>query len=323
MYHIAEVYRDSIDNMRAEREQATGIKLRGYKSDMWVNPEFISVQLPVNVIAFNLCPTSRDLYLEKICNIRTEETFERYKGRVIDSLYKACHLGCQKYILNKKKKLSLDKYIGKLRNRLIKESKQEYSSIFNHLTPKPTTAQTNELDTILRKIVDSESKMAEGIIESELRRVEGATQEGIFDEYLNFNTKVILFSPHIGFTSKVAPDFIYKHEVIGDIKTGVWHDFLINSAVAYALAYEEHTRRDMDFGTILNPQFPPTKNTPVYHHTAVVYLSDARRRTFKAVRDRKLQLMQTPSDPGKPTNKTDCNSACPHVSNCWSLTDGK
>ena len=159
--------------------------------------------------------------------------------------------------------------------------------------------------------------IASALIDFEIGRVEGATPKGIFNEYLGFNTNVVLRSPHLGFTGKVSPDFIYRHEVIGDIKTGTWQEFFMYTAIAYALAYEEHTRRDMNYGTILYPEFPRNQRIPVYHYTSIEFLSDPMRLAFKAVRDRKLQIIHDKKDPGKPDSKDKCDPGCPFLSHCW------
>jgi len=321
MHFVAQVYKDEQENVRDQGTQSNNITLRGYSPKMWVAPELAEVKLPVNAIAYNLCITGRDLYLERIAKpggIGSPETWERYTGRLIDSIYKLSHALCEAYVLKQAQiKSNLETYLMKNHTKIIKSAKTEHTSVFNKINPQPNQSIVRNFDPILRKIIRSEARIASSLIDYEIGRVEGATTKGIFDEYLDFNTNVILRSPHIGFTGKVAPDFIYRHEVIGDIKTGTWQEFFIHTAVAYALAYEEHTRRDMNYGTILYPQFPRNRDIPVYHRTTIVYLDDVLRRAFKAVRDRKLQIIHDRQDPGKPDNQAKCDPGCPFITHCW------
>lgn len=324
MHFVAQIYKDEQENIREQGKESNAIALRGYSPKMWVAPELMEVKLPVNAVAYNLCITGRDLYFERIAKpggTGSPETWERYTGRVIDSVYKLSHEFCESYILRQAEiKSDLETYLMKNKNRIITAAKQEHSSVLNKINPQPNQSLVRSLEVTLRKIIRSEARIASSVIDYEIGRVEGATQQGIFDEYLAFNTKVVLRSPNMGFTGKVAPDFIYRHEVIGDIKTGGWQEFFIYTAVAYALAYEEHTRRDMDLGTIVFPQFPRNRSIPVYHHTTVVFLNDTMRRAFKAVRDRKLQIIYDKKDPGRPDSQDKCDPGCPFLTHCWGNT---
>lgn len=321
MHFVAQVYKDEQENIRGQGKDSDTITLRGYNPKMWVAPELMEVKLPVNVIAYNACITGRDLYLERIGGMRSPETWERYQGRLIDSVYKLSHELCETYVLRQAHiKSNLETYLMKNHRKIINAAKTEHSEVFRKINPQPNQTLVRNFDPILRKIIRSEARIASSLIDYEIGRVEGATKKGIFNEYLGFNTDVILRSPHMGFTGKVAPDFIYRHEVIGDIKTGTWQEFFIYTAVAYALAYEEHTRRDMNYGTILYPQFPRNRDIPVYHRTTIVFLNDGMRLAFKTVRDRKLQIIQGRKDPGKSDSQDKCDPGCPFLTHCWGNT---
>lgn len=322
MHVIAQIYKEEQENIREQGKEANTVVLRGYNPKMWVGPELMDVKLPVNAIAYNLCITGRDLYLERIKRLRNPETWERYAGRVIDSVYRLSHEWCEAYVLRQTKmKSNLETYLVKNQNKIINRAKDEHSSVLGRIAPQPNQSLIRSFDGTLRKIVRSEARIASSLIDFEIARVEGATLKGIFDEYLGFNTNVVLRSPYLGFTGKVAPDFIYRHDVIGDIKTGTWQEFFLYTAIAYALAYEEHTRRDMNYGTILYPEFPRNQRIPVYHHTSIEFLSDPMRLAFKAVRDRKLQIIHDKEDPAKPDSKDKCDSGCPFLSYCWGEND--
>jgi CRISPR/Cas system-associated exonuclease Cas4 (RecB family) len=318
MHFVAQVYKEEQENIREQGKEANTIVLRGYNPKIWVGPELMEVKLPVNAIAYNLCITGRDLYLERIKGVRSPETWERYTGRVIDSVYKLSHEFCEAYVLRQANiNSNLETYLVKNQSRIINRAKEEHSSVLSKISFQPNQSLMCRFDSTLQKIIRSEGRIASSLIDFEIGRVEGATPKGIFNEYLGFNTNVVLRSPHLGFTGKVSPDFIYRHEVIGDIKTGTWQEFFMYTAIAYALAYEEHTRRDMNYGTILYPEFPRNQRIPVYRHTSIEFLGDLMRLAFKVVRDRKLQIVHDKKDPGKPDSKDKCDLGCPFLPNCW------
>lgn len=300
------------------RTQTNIIKLRGYSPKTWVAPELINIKLPVNAIAYNICPTYRDLYLERINRIRSELTWNRYMGKIIDATYKIVHNKCKWYVLNRRRsRYNLLNYVARKQKAIIHSAKELYEAELRNVNPPVNQNQIRSLDLILKKIIKSEANTANSIINFELSRVAGANIKGIFDEYLSFNTNLILKSPHMGFSEKATPDFVYKHEIIGDIKTGKWQEFYMYTAAAYALAYEEHTGRNMNYGVILHVEFPRSKDIPVYSHTSIEFIDDPIRNKFLAIRDRKLQIIKEKEDPGKPDSQDKCDPSCSFLQKCW------
>lgn len=318
MHFVAQLYSNQQEILKQQRSD---IRLRGYDASTWVKPELSDIKLPVNVIAYNLCPTARDLYFERVRRITSPQSWERYEGKVIDYTYKAVHRKCEEYVIKQQRaEFSLALYIARNHKRIIECARQKHARELSRIIPSPRQNKFRALEGVLKKIIKSEASLASGLINFEVGRTAEANVKGIFDEYLDFNTDLVLKSPHLGFGEKATPDFLYRHEVIGDIKTGRWQEFYIHTAVAYALAYEEHTKRDMNYGVILHAQFPSRKNIPIYPHVSIEFIDDRLRHAFIAIRDRKLQIIKEGEDPGKPESRDKCDTGCPFLQRCWSGT---
>ena len=175
MHFIAQLYKDELETIREQGKKANTIALRGYSKKMWIAPELRGIKLPVNTVAYNLCITGRDLYLERVKKLKNPETWERYTGRVIDSTYKLSHQLCEIYISRQKTlKSDLETYLVKNQNKIINQAKREHSSVFRQLRPKPNQSHVASLDSTLRKIIKSEAKIALSLINFEIGRVQGA-----------------------------------------------------------------------------------------------------------------------------------------------------
>lgn len=315
MYYITILYETT---HRSRRTLKSRIKLRGYDRRTWVDAEFAGLQLPVNALAYAICPTSREVYLQRVCNQSTEETWERYKGRMIDEIYKIINNECRDYVRGIiTRKFDLYNHMIEKSEVLLDKAKRKHRRALRDLSQQPAEEDTAKFDQDLEKIVRSEALIAATWTHFELSRVRSANARRIFDQYFNFNTDFALTAPHQGFTTPATPDFIYRHKVMGDIKTGTWHDFLEYTIIAYALAYEEDTSDDMNHGAILYVDIPDNRPVPTHYFTDIIYLDDEKRKRFLALRDRRLQIIGNKSDPGTPSSQSECNPECPYLSSCW------
>ncbi len=297
---------------------ADSIELRGYNPCTWASSEFSDLQLPVNALAYNICPTSRDIYLDRVINQETEQTWERYKGRVIDKIYKLIHKECKEYAsTSTASDFDLYNYLTGKSDTILDVAKDRYKDVLKKIPQLPAGPDVTRFDEALKKIVLFEALVTAARMNFELARMQAANPEHIFQEYFEFNTDFKLAARHQGFTPPATPDFIYRHKVMGDIKSGKWHQFMEYTVVAYALAFEEHTGDDMDFGVILHVDLPQSRLVPAHYHTDLIFLDDKKREKFFALRDRKLQIVADESDPGTPATKDECNPECPFLSSCW------
>jgi CRISPR/Cas system-associated exonuclease Cas4 (RecB family) len=288
------------------------ITLRGSDAKTWIDSELGGVQLPVNAIAYALCPTDRDIYLEVVRGETRPPTWDRYKGRVVDEIYKSIHEACEKYISScQARNCDLYAYLISQQDGLIDQAKRKYNTALDGIEQKPEETEIEEFDKALHKIVR--------LLDFEIARLESANPGKVFNDIFDFNTDFALTAKHQGFTIPATPDFIFRNTIIGDIKSGEWHDFFIYTLVAYALAYEEHTGRPMNYGVILHVELPPSRLVPTYYHTSIEQLSDHYRKRFLLIRDRKLQVIKGGIDPGRPDDVTNCGG-CGFHQTCWGAT---
>lgn len=317
MHYIAILY-ERTPQSRSTAE--ANIRLRGYTQPTWVDSEW--PRLPVYALAYVFCPTSRDVYLEWVEKKVRPFTWERYQGRVIDELYKLIHLNCQEYALHTPtSRFDLYTHLVSIQGQLVSDAKDRHQNAFEQISPRPNQRQIQAFDDGLQKIVRFEGEITSAFMDFEIARLQSASPNRIFREYFDFNTDFALRAKNQGFATPATPDFVFRHAVVGDIKSGHWQAFFEYTVVAYALAYEEHTHRDMNYGAILHVELPRRRQVPAHYEGDVIYLDDAKRRRFLAVRNRKLQIVANAIDPGKPDSNPGC-AGCSFYSDCWSDANG-
>ncbi len=299
-------------------EAESTIRLRGYSPQSWAPSEFQDLKLPVNAIAYAICPTSRDTYFYSVKDMEAEQTWERYTGRVIDAMYRIIHNACKDYAdSNGARDFDIYSHLLEQADDLVDQALRKHQSVLRKLDPKPAEADVTTFAQDLKKIVIFEALITAAWMNFELARQRDTNPGHIYQEYFDFNMDLGLTASHQGFKSPATPDFIYRHKVIGDIKSGDWHQSLEYTVVAYALAYEEHTRLDMDFGVILHVELPSSRRVPGHYNTNLIYLDDDKRIRFLALRNRKLEIVASGNDPGIPADKDECDPGCPFLSFCW------
>jgi len=316
MHFIALLY----DRTPGISSAEASITLRGNDHKTWIASELGEIQLPVNALAYASCPTFRDIYLEAVKGETRPPTWDRYKGRVIDEIYKNIHKTCEEYASScRARNCDLYTHLISQQDGLIDQAKRKYKAAFDSTETKPEGTEVEEFDRALHKIVKFEAEITSSILDFEIAHLESANPGKIFSDFFDFNTDFALTAKHQGFTIPSIPDFIFRNSIIGDIKSGEWHDFFIYTLVAYALAYEEHTGRPMNCGVILHVELPTSRRVPAHYHTTIEQLSDYHRKRFLTIRDRKLQIIKDGIDPGKPDDATNCGGCAFHRT-CWGAT---
>ena len=317
MHYIAELYQRTVQSRSSPPPMIT---LRGYRQETWVDSEMLS--LPVHALAYGFCPTFRDVYLEWGQGRARQVTWEGYRGLVIDKLYKLIHQRCQEYASNTPpRSFDLFDYMMSAQDELVNQAVDKYKSKLKQVIPEPSKEQLEAFEQGLRKIARFEGEITSSFIDFEIARLQSTNPGTIFSEYFDFTTDLQLRAKNQGFNTPATPDFIYRHQVIGDIKSGSWQKFFEYTVVAYALAYEEHTHRDMDYGAILHVQLPENRKVPAHYEGDIIYLDDSKRKRFLIMRENKLQIITGKIDPGKPPNNQGC-TGCSLYSECWSDTSG-
>jgi len=252
------------------------ITLRGYNARTWAPPELAGVKLPVYALAYAPCPTCRDVYLDKVVNVQMPFTWGRYTGKMIDFIYKNLHRLCSDYVTQARaKSFDLYKRLIDGQDQLIEEAKREHQSDYNTISTPPSETDSDCFYGSLKKIIRFEAELTSASIDFEIARNRNANPGHIFSHLFDFNTDYSLNPRHQGFSSPATPDFIFGHRIIGDIKTGIWQSFFEHTVIAYALAYEDHTNQNMDYGVILNVELPNSRLIPVHHEVGIEYLDAA------------------------------------------------
>jgi CRISPR-associated protein Csa1 len=120
--------------------------------------------------------------------------------------------------------------------------------------------------------------------------------------------------PVLGFSPGAKPDFIFG-DLVGEIKTGEFKEFHKLSLAAYALAYEYHENRPMNFGVLLSVNLSKRRNVPVYEKTECFVISDAYRRAFLEKRNEKFEIVRDRRDPGESPGRGH-RVECPYFPKC-------
>jgi CRISPR-associated protein Cas4/Csa1 subtype I-A len=318
--HFLTLLDDRFQKIRRAKKRIN-IKFRGYNPETWVPDGLSGIELPVYAIAYNICPTFRDIYLEFVQGIRRMPTWERYKGKMIDYVYKTVHKKCASYITSSTVSINnfdLQQYLLNELNNILSEAKREFRRELAEVTYSSSDVQV--LDDELKKIVKFEALITAGFMNFQVSKVRNAKLARIFDQYFSFNTDLPLCAPHQGFRADATPDFIYRNNVIGDIKSGKWQEFFYYTIAAYALAYEEHANENIDYGAILHVE-TSRRPMPLHYRTRIELIDDSKRERCFVARNRKLEIVHDKVDPGLPSNSENCDPSCSFFSNCWGNDD--
>jgi len=318
MHFVAILYEKTA---RSFESPPSTITLRGYDPKTWIPAELAQIRLPVYALAYAPCPTCRDIYLDRVANIQIPFTWDRYKGKVIDFIYKNIHKTCSDYVTQcRARTFDLHNELISKQDELIERSKREFQRDYQRIVSPPRQQEISCFYDSLRKIIRFEAELTSATINFEIARNRAANPDHIFSGHFDFNTDYSLNPQHQGFNSPATPDFIFRHMIIGDIKSGSWKSFFEYTVIAYALAYEDHTNQNMDYGVILNVELPSSRLVPVHYEVGIEFLNDRKRERFVALRNRKLEIINSRTDPGKPAREK-CPPDCPFLSHCWETGD--
>ena len=235
MHFVAILYEKTA---RSFESPPSTITLRGYDHKTWIPAELAQIRLPVYALAYAPCPTCRDIYLDRVANIQIPFTWDRYKGKVIDFIYKNIHKTCSDYVTQcRARTFDLHQELNSKQDELIERSKREFQRDYQRIESPPRQQETARFYDSLKKIIRFEAELISATINFEMARNRSANPDHVFSEHFDFNTDYSLSPRHQGFNSPATPDFIFRHQIVGDIKSGSWKGFFEYTAIAYALAY--------------------------------------------------------------------------------------
>lgn len=300
------------------------ITIRGYDLNKVSVPSELKDKnwfLPVNLIVGDYCPTGRYLYLKKIKNeIKLESTWEMYTGKIIDSLYQNLFERFRDY-LNKTKigelcvREELQKFSEESLSEITKDIEKDKENIINFPKKEEVDSFLNDIKKILRY----EVQLCSSIIDFKISIKEDINLKSEAALLFPFNFKVKFLASDLGFSKGVEPDFILANKVVGEIKTGEWQEFFNLALAAYALAYENEHKQDMNLGVIVNPILKKNRTVPLYLNSQVIIIEDRYRKAVLFLRNKKLEMMKRGEDPNIPKDKKSCYS-CGYFNYCWGKT---
>jgi CRISPR-associated protein Cas4/Csa1 subtype I-A len=311
------------NQLEAIRECAT-IQYRGYQSLTYPQPELIGIKLPVNLIAYNFCSNQRDVYLYAIGK-KMPESFDRYRGRMIHSLYQEIWNSILKKIASTSiSDLNLDKALRKNRTNILKKVRSKHKSIYRILEEglgeENLSSLQSSLEKEMEKIYSYEIRLAAALVDFELSRaLNQSVGEAFFQRIFALSINPNFHAPKLGFSSPITPDFVYKNNVVGDIKIGPWQDYYYHTITAYALAIEYHTRMPVNCGIVLHVNLDDSRHVPIHENVTFERIDDSMRKKFLMIRDQKLLIMLSKKDPGIPKDPDNCEE-CGYYKICWEQT---
>lgn len=289
---------------------------------MWVPTELLDYKISVGDLAFDVCPTNRNLYLSKVENVDLPPTESRFIGRAAERLYFNMYQAITDHVKDNalsKNYHRIDPWTllhsadADLIATSIEETKKKCSSADFEAT------DLEALKVKLKKVLDFEAHIATSLVQNQIARMPDHRIGSFYDDLMHFSIEPTFEAEELGFSTPVKPDFIYSGKTIGDIKTGNWHEFMNLNLTAYALAYELDRHQHMDYGIIHHVKFSNTRQVPLHYHTKFQPITNELRTFFINRRDSKLEVLKNKTDPGKP-NKTICEAnECPFIDHCWRM----
>lgn len=307
------------------RHHTERITLRGYDRISYPAPELLGFRLPVNLLAFNLCKTQRDVYLH-VTGHRMPETWERYRGRVIHTFYQEIWKKILETVRTSTiSSLDLDSNLTSLKEETMNSAFRKHREVFQRVEEKYDTAELRrelgrlqtELRSIMEKIFSYEKTLTSALINFELSSLLNQSPGNpLFQKTLALSIGESFNALMLGFTNPVTPDFRYRNDVVGDIKTGPWQDYYYHTITAYALAVEAHTKSAVNCGIVLHADVRSDRTVPIHENTSFEVIDDFKRKRFLTIRDEKLRIAKEKVDPGRPDSPSECEG-CGFYDFCW------
>lgn len=290
---------------------------RGYSPSASVpsdlsNPNWF---LPVNLLAYSYCPTNRYLYLNKIEKVQLDNTWKRYKGYVIDDLlpkvFGWTYSCLQEHSL---RNLNLPSDLTTELCKMVAEYKNNFDP--KTLVDPPIASERDRFFNFLPYLVNYEGLMASAFIAHRVTNILDLNLEKDFNLMFPFSFKTKFNARGIGIYPEAEVDFIYAHNILGEIKSQEWQEFYNLALAAYALAYEFDKKKRMNLGLVICP-VRRRRKVPFYNNTArIKVIEESWRKAFLANRNQRIKLIRDGVDPGRPETNERC-VGCGYLKRCW------
>lgn len=303
------------------RHNAAETTLRGFDRKSYPPPELFGVRLPVNLLVFNQCKTQRDVYLYVIGK-KMPESWERYSGRVIHTLYQEIFKKILEIVRQSSiDSLDLDRTLTNEKENIMKKAIAKHRDVLREIRviyqSTELEALQNKLKSDIDKILSYEKALSVALIDFEISNLfNQQSGDPLLQKTLALSMGENFKAPMLGFTNPVSPDFRYKNDVVGDIKTGLWKEYYFHTITAYALAIEAHTKSAVNCGIVLHVDIRNDRLVPIHEKASFEVIDDFKRKRFLVLRDEKLRVAREKVDPGLPSISDDCEG-CGFRGTCW------
>jgi len=307
-------------------EEVAGITYRGYrpvKDQIRLPAKYDGIDLPVNLIANNYCPTDRDVYLHSVGRAGgRQDTWASLSGRRYEDLLFDFHNYSKAQITERGKERdnsSYDFYAC-----LTRHYHRKITNTISELQALKSTYKfikddkIQEIESLLRKLGRFETIATCYLLDLTVARA-GATvnlsRQFAYLFPLDLEYEIDSIATDLGLTRAAKPDFIFDRRIIGDIKSGQYKEFWNITLAAYALAYESATGRDMNFGLVYHVSDKRHFNVPNHNRTMIILISNELRLAFAKQRNLKFEIFINRSDPGLADRQRYCRN-CVYFREC-------
>jgi len=288
-------------------------ELRGYNWRDLLVPSYLQLDLPFNQIAYQYCDSGRYLYLNKVLNIKAENSMERVRGRLLDSSIMKIIKNTIDFVNSRTDPNDL-----KIHSFLNSQKEDGLESVQKNLDKYDFIDYPSK--TRIFRYCESLITFEISLIATRLQYYVSKTNDIQKDALISHALPIIiddrLSVRDMGFSSKMTPDFVFTEQsVVGEFK-GFKRDLSDNAyriaVTGYAMAYEKTHRQNVDLGCVLFLNLSETKETPIYE-LDVFITSDEYRKAFVTKRDQLFNMINKQKEPGLASK---CPQSCVYLKHC-------
>jgi len=300
------------------KEASEGIKTRGYSSSAQIpsdlaNPKWF---LAVNDIAYSYCPTNRYLYLRKVEDKRPKQTWESYKGKILDELIPEIYKRVHEYsTATALRNLNINEDVRKLLNEIVESYKSNLKP--DQLLVVPSETDVDQFFNDLIRLSTYEIGIASSFLNFRVSNLYDINVASEFNVLFPFDFKLKISAPSLGIAGSAEVDFLIRKSIVGEIKSTEWFEFYNIGLAGYALALEADRKMDINLGAVLCPIFTRERTVPIFHSNSnIKIISESWRTMFLLNRNSRIEIVKNGKDPGRPKTNAKCNG-CGFQQVCW------
>jgi CRISPR/Cas system-associated exonuclease Cas4 (RecB family) len=302
------------------------------------------------------CPTGRDLYFERRYKLDAPSWERSVIGKIVDTLLGSLHLAglqCLEDAFEKTttngEQIDLDKLGAMIREkgedlarvRLLehwkypgKDTALKELSIEQFATHVAGASGSELIEKTLEALNDLvrhettvlidfiRRRRRNGRIMDFLRRQPGRWMAEVRAVLARLQAEVQLDDPKklpagaLGLSGCVKPDVLYAVTLVGDVKSGTFHDYYASVATGYAIFVEYALKTRVNTAAIVAVDLDLKAGKLRSLRVIPIQSNDEQRRRWLAQRNGAIDVLRSPSPPAHPDDQTECR-ACHYLERCW------